>query len=437
MIPSVGQSVGNAILEYKLGEGSAVNIWAARHAELHREVAVKFLSAGQTTPDAALRFERDGCAMARIKSPYVPEVFGAGRSPDGTPFIVMELLAGRRLDAWAAEHGRLSVEQVARVLDHVGAALAAAHALGIVHRRVKPESILVSGEPHDLHAKLVDFDSAESKSRSLTSGSSSSHGGIPDTRDHRSYEWLVDNQHSDRRSLAIVAYWCLTGRHPFESDVLESCTLGEERHFIPISDVRPDMPIDIDAWFDRGLSRDTDGGFSSTADMSKMFRVFAQDSAAHASEVSCPRPTLDGAFQTIAPAVQVPSTRKNNARPIGGAALALLGVVGIALASRHGTVDRTNQVAVPFASGEASPRSISLGAPGPSTQVASAPSGSASTSVPRPRSPASARSVPAASTTSRARVHLARSPIAGVVADPAAWSPTDELGEPGERPAPN
>ena len=145
-------------------------MWAGEHVTLRRDVAVKFLSSSSGShAEAAQRFAMEGRTLARIQSPHVPQVFDQGESSDGTPYIVIELLEGVNLATWAARHGALDTTQVVRLLDRIGTALGAAHELGIVHRDVKPENIILCGGAGD---------SRPSSSTSVSPSQSASTGAV-------------------------------------------------------------------------------------------------------------------------------------------------------------------------------------------------------------------------------------------------------------------
>ena len=141
-----------ALLEV-LGTGGMATVWRARDEVLGREVAVKVLSP-QHAADAAFRarFEREARHVAALSHPRLVTVFDSG--VDGTsPFIVMELVAGRTLRQVLDESGALPADDAIAVAVGVCEALEAAHAAGLVHRDVKPANIVLSGGD----VKVLDF----------------------------------------------------------------------------------------------------------------------------------------------------------------------------------------------------------------------------------------------------------------------------------------
>ena len=280
MIPSAGQQIGSVVLQQVLATGGMGCIWVAEHTLLQRQVAVKFLPTGEMHAAAALRLEHEGRTMAQIRSPYVPEIFEYGCSADGSPFVVMELLAGAHLGAWVERYGRLDVEEVAQVLEQVGLALTAAHEIGVVHRDVKPENVILNGRRHNFTAKLIDFGIAKSADSSRKSVPLTLVGFTIGSTGYMSPEQLEGSPDVDGRSdiwsLAVVAYRCLTGRLPFEAPTFDATSIAVNRgHFRPVSELRSELSPSLDRWFDKALAPDVAHRIQETSVMGRMFRVAA------------------------------------------------------------------------------------------------------------------------------------------------------------------
>jgi serine/threonine protein kinase len=263
----VGQQVDSDLLVLRrIGEGGMASVWAAEDTSRGHNVALKVLAPDLAIhPEVVERFVKEAEATARIDSPYVPKIYDHGSLPDGTPFIVMELLEGADLGAYLAARGRLSTSVTARIVSQVASALSVAHRLGIVHRDVKPENIFVTGSEDELVAKLFDFGIARIPSEDdvvrLTQM-----GALMGTPSYMSAEQLLSAKDVDRRadlwSLAVVAYLALTGRLPFEGETFGAvCVAIHEGTFDLPSALDPHIPPQIDAWISKALSRDADHRF--------------------------------------------------------------------------------------------------------------------------------------------------------------------------------
>jgi serine/threonine-protein kinase len=275
-----GQQIGNLVLREKIGEGGMGSIWSAEHVTLGREVAVKFLALDCDEDHAAAqRFTLEARTIARISSPYVPQVFDHGTLADGTPYIVMELIDGVSLKTWVAQHGAMSLKQAARLAEQVGMALAAAHELGVIHRDIKPENILVSGGENDFHVRVIDFGIAKTTALSGAPRLTAI-GTTLGTPSYMSPEQMMSakdvDERSDLWSLAVVIYWVLTRCLPFEGENFAAvCVAVTLSRFQPVTELSDELPEEIDAWFDKAFCPEPEGRFESAEAMTQALRALA------------------------------------------------------------------------------------------------------------------------------------------------------------------
>ena len=147
--------VGNVI-----GEGGVGIVYEARNLELDEQVALKCLRAEYLVDDGMVaRFAREAKASSRIKSEHVATVYDVGMLPDEQgPFIVMELLQGRDLGAVLAAQHALSARDAVEYTLQACEALAVAHAMGIVHRDIKPDNLMLTERGGGIRiVKVLDF----------------------------------------------------------------------------------------------------------------------------------------------------------------------------------------------------------------------------------------------------------------------------------------
>ncbi len=255
-------------------------IWAADHVTLQRRVAVKCLSGALAENAVALRrFAFEAQTLARLQTDHVPQIFDYAALSDGTPFIAMELLDGIELQERVRKN-LLSLAETARMVGQVCVALTSVHALGIVHRDVKPPNIfLVPCEDGLFTAKLIDFGIAKALG-DLDSDDLIPKGSVLGTPNYMSPERLAGVKDMDGRadlwSLAIVAYYCLTGQLPFPGDTLTAVWLSIHGGDIAgPSALRSDLPLELDAWFRKAFNRDPDARFASAAEAAASFSIAA------------------------------------------------------------------------------------------------------------------------------------------------------------------
>src|SRR5690606_28682686 len=180
--PLVGKVLGERFQVLDLiGQGGSGTIYRAEHVTLRRKVAIKVLHNELSRDDLAVeRFRREATTVAEIDNEHIVEIHDFGRTPDGRLYLAMELLEGEPLDGVLAREQTPSVERTADVLIQGGEALMEAHAIGYVHRDLRPRNIYLAVrrgkanfvKPLDFGvAKLVESDAqAASTSLGMTFG---------------------------------------------------------------------------------------------------------------------------------------------------------------------------------------------------------------------------------------------------------------------------
>ena len=204
----------------RLGGGPLSTVYLAREPALQRLVAVKVLHRRATRRAKSMaRFRREARALARVSHPNVVSIFRVGDLASEIPYLVMQYIRGSDLAGRLLDTGRLEVEESCSVLAAVGGALAAVHAHGIVHRDVRPESILC--EQPGGRVLLADFGLAaflattdEAADRITTAGH------IVTDIQYSAPEFLFGEEPtsaSDVYSLGVLAYHVLTGDGPYDA----------------------------------------------------------------------------------------------------------------------------------------------------------------------------------------------------------------------------
>lgn len=196
-----------------IGHGSMGDVWQARDERLGRVIAVKLLNADRRSPDAVAQMLREGRVAARLRHPFAISVYDVVEH-GGKPCLVLEYLPSRSLAALIAEQGALRPDVVAAVGRQIAAALAAAHAEGIVHRDVSTFNVLLA---QDGIAKITDFGIA----RAVGEGTVTDARVIVGTPAFLAPEVAAGEAAtfaSDVFSLGATLYAALEGTPPFGSD---------------------------------------------------------------------------------------------------------------------------------------------------------------------------------------------------------------------------
>jgi serine/threonine-protein kinase len=203
----------------QVANGGMATIYEALDTRLDRKVAVKIMHAHLAQDEAFVsRFIREAKAAAALTHPNIVAVQDQGWNQGGVPavFIVMELIEGHTLREYLNERGRFEIKDAINYLTPILSALAAAHELGIVHRDVKPENILIS---KDGRIKIADFGLARGEliGTTMTAESSVILGSVSYLSPEQVQRGIADSR-SDVYAAGIVAYEMFTGEKPFMGD---------------------------------------------------------------------------------------------------------------------------------------------------------------------------------------------------------------------------
>jgi serine/threonine protein kinase len=250
-----------------LGRGGMGSVWHATHLGLDIPCAVKFIEGEfSQVAEAQARFEREAKAAASLRSPHVVQILDHGVF-EGTPYIAMELLDGEDLGKRLQSVGRMNHNQLITIITQVCRALTKAHAVGVVHRDLKPDNIFLVRDDDREIAKVLDFGIAKANANAIE-GSGTKTGAMLGTPYYMSPEQAqgiktVDFR-SDLWSLAVIVYQCVTGRLPFESEALGDLLVKIIVNPIPVpSQQAPDITQAFDRWWARAASRDPGQRFQS------------------------------------------------------------------------------------------------------------------------------------------------------------------------------
>jgi serine/threonine-protein kinase len=217
----VGQTVdGRYKIERIIGRGGMGTVYACRHVVVGKAAAMKVLKSGMDRSESVLqRFIREAQTANAVRSRHIVEVSDFGQLESGSFYVVMDLLEGESF-ASALRSGRLTMPELLRVFIQVADGLYAAHAVGVVHRDLKPDNVfLVSDGGQPDFVKLLDFGIAKVIHDEPTSLTET--GVILGTPSYMSPEQAraeaVDHR-SDIYALGVMMYRAFTGRLPFVAD---------------------------------------------------------------------------------------------------------------------------------------------------------------------------------------------------------------------------
>ncbi|HXG93953.1 MAG TPA: serine/threonine-protein kinase [Blastocatellia bacterium] len=251
------------LVEELLGSGGMCDVYRARHIAMEKEVAIKILKPELAAdPRIAQRFEQEARAASRVRHPHAINVTDYGIGRDNTPFLVMELVEGCSLREVLREHGALSVERVAGILHQVCSALEAAHSVGVIHRDIKPDNIIISELEGRDWVEVVDFGVAKIQEDVNRRASLTGANFIIGTPRYMSPEQCEEKEvdaRSDIYSLGVVVYEMLTGDAPFEASSSTRLLMAHVAEPpAPLRDKRPDISPEVEAVVMRALEKNPD-----------------------------------------------------------------------------------------------------------------------------------------------------------------------------------
>jgi eukaryotic-like serine/threonine-protein kinase len=325
---------GRYRIDAEIGRGGMSTVYRAFDTVLERPVAIKMMHREiAADSDQLERFRREARSVAQLNHPNVVTVIDAGEEPSadasghaggdevGTPYIVLEFVAGETLKDVIRREAPLEIAQALAYAIEIARALGAAHERQIVHRDVKPHNVLISSEGA---AKITDFGIA----RTLDEEGLTMVGRVLGTTDYVSPEQALGEAvtgQSDLYSLGVVLYEMLTGEVPFKGDSPVAVAMKHVREEIPdVQLKRPALSAATAAVVDRAVAKDLSRRYpdatSMVAALEEVLALEASRSGQATGEATTVLRSLPGRARR-----RLPWRMRHPAR--WAASLALLGVI--------------------------------------------------------------------------------------------------------------
>jgi serine/threonine-protein kinase len=270
---------GRYRIDRKLGAGGMGIVFSAVDLTLGGTVAIKVMRKADSAGDDVERFMREVVASERLTGPHVVRTMGSGWLDATAPYLVMEYVDGEPVSKRLSREGPLPVADAVACAICVCDALAEAHAVGIVHRDVKPANMLLAGgDPHA--TKLADFGTVKLASPELTAITTTN--CVIGSVAYVSPEQIATPKDVDARSdiwsLGVTLYMMLAGRTPFGNDepiVVYQRILNETPS--PLHAVRADVPRELSAIVVRCLRKEREERFGDARALAEALLPFARD----------------------------------------------------------------------------------------------------------------------------------------------------------------
>ncbi len=264
------EQIGRYRTERVLGSGAFATVWLAHDDDLEAAVAIKVLADNWARDeDIRRRFIEEAKILWNAKSPHIISIHHMGELPDGRPYFVMEIADGGSLEdrmrQRAIDRLQFTVAEACGISIDIATGLEAAHALGVVHRDLKPSAVLFRSDPTGRAGQetlvLADFGIAKSLAKAKTTIAT----GTPHYMAPEQAEGRVDER-TDLYSAGVIMYELLAGRVPYAFDSLPAVVKAQASGPpVDITLLRPDVAPALAHALSRVLSRDPDGRFDSAA----------------------------------------------------------------------------------------------------------------------------------------------------------------------------
>lgn len=338
---SPGASVARYRIQAEVGHGGMGVVYRAVDPVLNRPVALKVLAPHMgRNPLILARFHREAASIANLRHPHIAVIYEYGEQA-GQPYIALEWLEGKNLQAILNEAKPLALDRALRLFDQLAGALDYAHASGVIHRDVKPSNIIVGQAPDGgEHATLVDFGLAHMAAAPAITASTDVFGSPAYMSPEQISGKRLDGR-SDLYSLAVVVYEMLAGRLPFGGDTgpaLMHAHLYDPP--LPITEIEPNLPQAIEGALLKALAKDPAERFATAADFgAALRRAESGPSAGHERErTSPPGVTAPTVYKPAAPPASAPeiASPRPSPRLSRGQRLGFLAVLGFGLAAGAG-----------------------------------------------------------------------------------------------------
>ncbi len=260
------------LLQRRIAEGGMGEVWLARNQRTAGDCAIKVLLPGLArNSEALLRFVREARATGQLEHPGIIKVFDAGKTGDGRPYLVMELLAGESLGERLAREGRLPPGEACVLMSQVARAAQYAHGRGVVHRDLSSSNVFLvrASEGGAPVPKIVDF--GVSKLADVNSGCTLN-GALLGSPSYMSPEQAEGADSVDSRtdvwSLGVLLYQCLSGGLPFDGRNQNATMLGViSRPHQPLRERAPELDAELCALVEGCLIKDRDERIQTAAEV--------------------------------------------------------------------------------------------------------------------------------------------------------------------------
>jgi tRNA A-37 threonylcarbamoyl transferase component Bud32 len=239
--PLIGEVIGGCTINAKIGAGGMGAIYLAHHEALRKDVVVKILPPeSAANPRTVERFFREARAAAKLEHPNIVQVQDVGTTERGLHYIIMQYIDGQNLEEKLQAAGRHTPQEATRIVLEIARGLQVAHRVGVIHRDIKAENILITQYGQ---VKLTDFGLAKDLNSELKLTADGAMIGTPLYMAPEIGRVKEIDGRVDIYSLGVTYYYLLTGIQPFRGfSALEILSAKAHDKLRPPEEVVSDLP---------------------------------------------------------------------------------------------------------------------------------------------------------------------------------------------------
>jgi eukaryotic-like serine/threonine-protein kinase len=325
-VVEVGQVIsGKYKLVRLLGDGGMGSVYEAEHLGLGTHVAIKVLHGELTRKQGiAERFLQEARVSAQIRSAHVVQVTDVDRTPDGVAYLVMELLQGESLSTVISREKKLPFPTAAEYTLQILQALEAAHALGVVHRDLKPDNVFLTFQGGKPVIKLIDFGIAKLRQSGGTTKNLTVAGMLMGTPEYMAPEqaYAADkvDVRADLYAVGVMLYEMLSGQTPVSGDDPRVLVLKVERGEVtPLVHAAPGVRPEVAGFVHRSMAPRPEVRFASATEMRLALEAVLSGKRVGTTPLAAGGPGANPAFVETAQAGNEPGTGTVMGPPVGAA----------------------------------------------------------------------------------------------------------------------
>lgn len=272
------KSIAGFSILHRLGVGGMSEVYLAFQESLHRHVALKVMRADFVgSSDHEQRFLQEARAVASLIHPNIVQVYDVGKY-ESVHYIAQEYVPGSNLFSYVQRRGSLPLAEAVSILWQTTAALQKAASIGLVHRDIKPDNLLLTP---DGEVKVADFGLARARGQSLNLTAVGVTLGSPLYMSPEQIQGLSIDSRSDLYSLGATAYHMLTGRSPFSGETALALAMQHlQAEPANLALLRPDLPQTLVDIVHKLLAKNPDDRFASAVELARALKVVVDDSLA-------------------------------------------------------------------------------------------------------------------------------------------------------------